>query len=119
MGSVCMSSLLVRMLSPYFFLTLSLLLSLQSVSEAQSSDPCYRENTNCWIGGELEIGHIPYFPDIASCEDACRVTDECQWFTWMELDHFPMCYLLKDCPKPDTDADSCISAKVEECQEKM
>jgi len=83
--------------------------------EPEPTDSCYRKDTNCYIPGDLEIGHTTYLPDIEVCENACRSLDGCRWFTWREGDDFAV-YFLKDCPFPSTET-RFTSGFIDECSE--
>jgi len=94
--------------------TTVMLVASSSVLGADPTDSCYQRNVNCFVPGELEIGHTTYLPDIEVCENACRSLADCKWFTWRETEDFPICYFMKDCPNPRSGAEY-TSAKLADC----
>merc|ERR1711962_733006 len=89
----------------------------QGVSPLPASTECCTMDLTCIRAGgddSNQIGHIPWMPSIAVCEDACRTTDGCTWFTWRRLEAFKMCYLFTECDMDISD-ESTISADISEC----
>merc|ERR1712080_606424 len=62
--------------------------SLASTSAQDAPDPCIRKDTNCYQEGNgQEIGHTTWLPDVTVCENACRDTPGCAWFTYSIWEH--------------------------------